>query len=267
MLNTSIKFLFFAITWSFLSFNMKAQIPRCERGVNYADLDINNIKARHWASGNMWFDTKTHRPHYEAPKGSGNHSLFSFDFWFAAVDEMGRRRVTFQKYSGNVDNGDNYFPGPLDDIGDTYPEICAFYDRVWKINRSTLDSFRTGLLSEIPKDILEWPARNNPHIPSPFSPEKDLAPFVDVNGDQNYNPTDGDYPEILGDQTLWWCFNDKGRFGSPHAQETVQIDAWMMAYAYKDVPVLKNHTFYKCKFTNKANLRLDSVMVGMFIEE
>ncbi len=263
MQNPYLKTLLFLLTSSFLYFNANAQVLQCKQSVNFADLDINNVRARHYASGNMWFDPIHRNPHYEVPKGSGKHSMFSFDLWFGAVDEMGRRRMDLQRYSGSL-SSPKYFPGPLNDIGDTFSDVCEHYDRVWKINKTTLDSFRQGLLNEIPKDILEWPARNNPHIA--YSPEGDLAPFVDVNGDHNYNPINGDFPEILGDQTLWWVFNDKGAYGSPLASKTLQIDGQCMAYAYKDVPALQNHTFYKYTFTNKSQLRLDSVMVGMFIE-
>ncbi|MEZ4883099.1 MAG: T9SS type A sorting domain-containing protein [Chitinophagales bacterium] len=250
------KILFFLL---FFHFNGHAQLPQCEKGVTFADLDINNVRARYWASGDMWFDIQTFKNHYEVPKGSGIHPFFVFDLWVGAIDEMGRKRTAFQYYAGRAKNA--YFPGPLNDMGDTFPEICNEYDRVWKINKSTLDSFRLGLLSEVPKDILEWPARNNPHIS--FSPEQDLAPFVDANGDDNYNPMDGDIPKILGDQALWWVFNDKGGFGSPTANKTVQIDGHCMAYAYNTIPELQNHTFYQYTLTNKSQLRLDSVMVGM----
>ncbi|MFK7903972.1 MAG: T9SS type A sorting domain-containing protein [Chitinophagales bacterium] len=250
------KTLFFFL---FIHFNLQAQLPQCEKGVNFADLDINNVKARYWASGDMWFNPTEGQNYYEVPKGSGIHPFFVFDLWVSAIDEMGRKRTDFQYYAGRAKN--TYFPGPLNDIGDTFPETCNNYDRVWKINKSTIDDFKKGLLTEIPTDMLEWPARNNPHIS--FSPEEDLAPFVDVNGDNNYNPEDGDYPNILGDQALWWAFNDKGGYGSPFAEKTVQMDGQCMAYAYNSIPKLQNHTFYKYTLANKSTLKLDSVMVGM----
>ncbi|MFK7906627.1 MAG: T9SS type A sorting domain-containing protein [Chitinophagales bacterium] len=261
MKNTYFKILFFFL---FIHFNLQAQPPQCEKGVNFADLDINNVKARYWASGNMWFDSNLAQAHYEVPKGSGKHSFLSFDFWLGAVDEMGRERIVFQTYGGVGDTQPRYFPGPLDDIGDTYVEVCEHYDRVWKINKSTVDSFRKGLLTNIPKDILEWPAKNNPHIA--YSPERELAPFVDVNGDSNYNPTEGDFPEILGDQALWWVFNDKGGYGSPFLDKTLGMEIQAMAYAYNSVPELQNHTFYKYTFTNRSPLRMDSMMIGMYAD-
>ena len=40
--------------------------------------------------------------------------------------------------------------------------------------------------------------------------DKDLAPFVDVDNDGNYNPLNGDYPKIKGNQSIWWVMNDNG---------------------------------------------------------
>ena len=53
----------------------------------------------------------------------------------------------------------------------------------------------------IPDEINTW-SGNHPTLTS------QLAPFVDLNQDDNYNPMDGDYPDIKGDQMLWWVYND-----------------------------------------------------------
>ena len=39
---------------------------------------------------------------------------------------------------------------------------------------------------------------------------RNLAPFVDQKGDGIYDPTEGDYPDIEGDQAIWWVMNDVG---------------------------------------------------------
>jgi len=247
------------------SFNGYAQLtpPPCERGVNFADLDINNVRARFWASGSMWFDPITTEINYEVPKGEDAHPFFSFDLWMGAIDEFGQRRLDWQQYAGVTITRNTYFPGPLNETGSISLDVCQDYDRVWKINKSAIDSFSLGLLSEIPKDMLEWPAKNNPHIS--FAPQYDLAPFVDTNNDDLYNPLDGDYPEILGDQALWWIFNDNS-----HEEFTgfppLQMDVQVMAYAYKNDPNLQNHTFYKYTFTNKSQQRLNEFFLGLSVD-
>ena len=250
---------------SLLPFNLlQAQFtpPPCNNPTNFQELDINNVRARFWASGSMWLDPVSTHSNYEVPKGSDLHSFFSFDLWMGAIDQFEQKRLDWQMYPGNF-APNTYFPGPLDEDGETSLEICEPFDRVWKINKSAIDSFHQGLFTTIPKDILEWPAKGNPHIS--FAPKSDLAPFIDTNNDQIYNPSDGDYPEILGDQALWWVFNDNGShqfIGFLPLQFEVQV----MAYAYNSDPALQNHTFYKYTFTNKSGGRLDDAMLGLFTD-
>ena len=43
----------------------------------YTNLDINNINARFNVSGSDFWDFGTANPSFEAPKGSGKHSMFA----------------------------------------------------------------------------------------------------------------------------------------------------------------------------------------------
>ncbi|MFK7905684.1 MAG: hypothetical protein AB8B69_11190, partial [Chitinophagales bacterium] len=261
MQNHYFKTVLFLLLFSFNAHAQLNPIP-CNTPSNSQELDINNVRAKFWASGSMWFDPVTGRPNYEIPKGEDHHSLFAFDLWMGAIDEFEQKRLDWQAYAGEfVANA--YFPGPLNNSGYTDLSTCEHYDRVWKINKSAIDSFRLGLLVEIPKDILEWPAKGNPHIS--FSPQKDLAPFVDLNKDQIYSPLEGDYPDILGDQALWWVFNDNGH-GEYLGFLPLQMEVQVMAYAYNSSPKLQNHTFYKYTFTNRGYGRLDDIMLGLHID-
>jgi hypothetical protein len=106
------------------------------------------------------------------------------------------------------------------------------WQQIWKLNRTEIDQFKADFLantvnfSQYPQ-IETWPAHGDVSL----GEDRNLAPFVDVNQDGRYRPAiDGDYPCIVGDQALWWVFNDQG----PHAasdgpQLGVQIEA--MAYA------------------------------------
>ncbi len=43
-------------------------------------------------------------------------------------------------------------------------------------------------------------------------PNLELAPFIDVDNDGIYNPNQGHYPDLKGDQAIWMVFNDMGSF-------------------------------------------------------
>ncbi len=106
------------------------------------------------------------------------------------------------------------------------------WQQIWKLNRTEIDQFKADFLantvdfSQYPQ-IETWPAHGDVSL----GEDRNLAPFVDVNQDGHYRPgIDGDYPCIVGDQALWWVFNDQG----PHTTSNglplgIQIEA--MAYA------------------------------------
>jgi hypothetical protein len=80
------------------------------------------------------------------------------------------------------------------------------YDKIWKVSYTDINNFITAFNSGsvvATPDMLTWPAHGSGNN------SRNLAPFVDYNGDGIYNPNDGDYPKIKGDQTLYFIFNDK----------------------------------------------------------
>ncbi len=99
-------------------------------------------------------------------------------------------------------NNNHWVPGPIVNESASSTSFCTYYNRVWNVSameiRNLKEMYANGNLniSDIPIDILEWPAKNNPHVGN-FSIQEDLAHFVDSNNDNIYNPLDGDYPIAL----------------------------------------------------------------------
>lgn len=52
--------------------------------------------------------------------------------------------------------------------------------------------------------IANWPAHGDVSKGQAYY----LAPFVDNNNDGDYNPLDGDYPKIKGQQAIYYIYND-----------------------------------------------------------
>ncbi len=134
MQNNYFKTILFLLVFSFNSY-AQFNPPPCEAPYHSQELDINNVRAKFWASGSMWFDPITTNSNYEVPKGEGNHSFFAFDLWMGVLDEFGQKRLDWQMYAGNL-TANTYFAGPLNDSGYTDFFTCENYDRVWKINKS-----------------------------------------------------------------------------------------------------------------------------------
>ncbi|HRG89565.1 MAG TPA: T9SS type A sorting domain-containing protein, partial [Chitinophagales bacterium] len=56
-----------------------------------------------------------------------------------------------------------------------------------------------------------WPGKGNPHILSEYGINitRNLAPFTDVNGNNIYDPANGDYPAFCGDQAIFFVYNNE----------------------------------------------------------
>jgi hypothetical protein len=121
--------------------------------------------------------------------------------WMGGYDPQGNLSLAASRYG---DNGiTDYKSGPILINGDlNEDELCSYYSRVWSIYDEDIialkEDFRSGQLNieDIPVDILEWPAKNNPHN-GQFAVDYDMAPYVDINSDGIYDPLDGDYPIAL----------------------------------------------------------------------
>lgn len=179
---------------------------------SYKDLDGNMVKARYGTRGMLFWDG-IGNPCYEVPRGSGKHSLFASGLWLGGRDAGNNLHVAMQKYR---QGGDDLYSGPVRSYGPgagtTDTLACIPYDRIWKINKWEIDSFRSwynnGTLGTgthtIPEVIASWPAHGDTAEGFDFY----LAPFVDTDGDGVYRPALGDYPLIRGTQMLWWVYND-----------------------------------------------------------
>src|SRR5690606_3046456 len=156
-------------------------------------------------------------------------------------------------------------------------------DRFWKVNAEDINRFRElGDYAAAANDpsydvIFQWPAKgnrnavgrnlNNLEIPD----DKNYAPFVDVSGpagvpDGIYNAEYGDYPDIRGDQFIWWIFNDKGNTKGESQTEGIGVEIHASAFAYSTNDQLNDATFYNYKIHNRGNLTLDSTFISTWTD-
>lgn len=249
----------------------------CKPAEASIDLDINNVRARLMTGGDMWWDNGTSEARYEVPKGSRKNSLFAGSVWIGGVDEQKQLKVAAQTYR---QTGNDYWPGPLDpNTAEVTEAECSEWDKFWKIDRETLNKFRAlADKSQIVGDsefesIYQWPAKGNKNAVGRnqgilnVTNGVDYAPFVDVDGDPNvYDPTAGDYPDILGDQFIWWVFNDKGNVKQQSRTEGIGIEVQASAFAYSTKDFLNDATFYNFRVINRGSLTLDSTYISTWTD-
>ncbi len=229
-------------------------------------IDINNIKAVHLVHGDMWWDPAIGEPQCEYPKGSGKNVGFASSLWIGGYDQMGQLHAAAQTYR---QDGNDYWPGPLNN-GITDSATITSWAKIWKVNRTDIDlfhSYATHTLANTPTSILTWPGRGNPNAKgnnnTVLQITADMAPFADVDHDGIYNPLNGDYPNIKGDQMLWWIINDNGPAHNLTHTQPLQVEIQNSVYAYNLPGVLNTVVYYEFLITNKSGLRFDSLVVGL----
>ena len=232
---------------------------QCNTSNSFAYLNVNNINATIDNAG-MLFSTlvngTAYHGGYEAPKGGGVNSMFTAGLWIGGIDPGKQLHLAASTYR---QNGNDYSVGPYNYTG------SFNFDTVWAVYKSTIDSFRAGQFSTIPKVIKYWPAQGNPYLQN--LPNQSLAPFVDVNSNGVYDPANGDYPDIRGDEATWEIFNDGC---TPHNESfnsaPLNIEVQILAYAFNDTGYLSNTAFYRYTITNKASVAYDSTFIGLFAD-
>ena len=240
----------------------------CSPALAQLDLDINNVRTTLLTGGDLWWDGGNAR--YEIPKvepGSGEtsrNSLFAGALWFGGVDAGGNLKVAAATYG---QGGKDFWPGPLTtSAASTNADVCAQYDKLWKVNRSEIDTFIANYDKDgykIPESIETWPGNGDQSL----GHAKNLAPFHDEDGDGLYNPAAGDYPEISGDQALWWVYNDKGNVHSEFGGDPIGLEVQVLAFGFATNDERNNMTFYKYRVINRSpNSSLDSTIFGQWVD-
>lgn len=261
------------------------------------DLNINNVRARLLAGGDMWWDgNATARyvvPNVDPASGKPEiSSLFAGAVWLGAYDDGGNLILAAQTYRSS---GNDFWNGPLDPLTGTIEKAdCERWDRHFEVAGADIDLLRADFLEIDPatgetdfeidnkpsKGILGWPGRGNPYFAEIYGfelPDQDLAPFVDFNEDGVYDPYDGDHPiiEVTGcnadyynpvyaDQMIWWVYNDNGNIHTQTNGQPMIMEVQVTAFGYRTTDAINNMTFYRYKLLNRNALTLKETYFSLW---
>lgn len=238
------------------------------------DMDINNVRARLMTGGDMWWDIQQQVAAYEIPKGSGKSSQFAASCWIGGYDKQGQLKVAAQTYR---QDGNDYWPGALNSLGKITKDTCALWDKQWKVNRSDINQFiqlykTGGNINSSTFDVInQWPAIGNHNVKGAdgtthigLNSNNTYAPFKDLNGDGLYEPDQGEYPDINGDQMIWWVFNDAGNVKQQSLTAAIGVEVQTSAFAYATQDFLNDATFYNYRVINRGALTIDSTYIAVW---
>ncbi len=267
----------------------------CSPSSAFEWLDINNVRTRINAGGDMWWDLPSGTgSKYFIPANGSATSLFAGSLWIAGVDVNNQLKCAAMRFR---QVGNDYWTGPLTIDGTAAIDevTCAKWDKIFKITRAEVDDFLahcddngipvTSDGYEIPSIITKWPAHPDE---TSEGVSHYLAPFYDNDGDGEYDPNKGDYPyyditnelchtkiptmdeelegsvygsiladQVLkGDQTLWWIFNDKGNSHTESSGQAIGIEVRAQAFAFATNDEINNMSFYSYEIINRSTYTL-----------
>lgn len=226
-------------------------------------LNLNNINAR-IGLNTIFNNVVDGFSGFEVPKGSGRNTLFAANSWATGKynDTIYANVETF----GAITQPNNPISNLSGPISNSYAgfDFHLKWDRVWKVTKTDLQYHFSNWQNagyQPPQVFLDWPAHGDTTNGQAFY----LAPFIDQNNDGVYNPFDGDYPKIKGQQAIYFIRNDSR---IPRTQHPMRSEIHGLAYAY-DCPSDSaiNHTvFLDLTIYNRSNRDYDSTYIGLFAD-
>jgi hypothetical protein len=239
---------------------------------SYDSLDINNVKAGITACGNAFSFYAAYRSLFRIPKESQNSTMWTFALWMGGKGVDSTLYLAGDQYGQGPSGGlpgmfTDFYAGPVMDSVNYSIYQDTVWSRVWKVKKSEVDYHIAHWSSPgyvAPVNILTWPGNGNPA----YGQAAQLAPFHDRNNDGIYNPADGDYPLIRGDEAVFTIYNDdRGPHKETHGSK-IRTEIHLMAYAF-DMPgdsAFKNTIFFNYKIFNRSPRTYFNTYFGMFAD-
>lgn len=208
--------------------------------------------------GDMWWDPVGQVAKCEFPKYSGKHIGFTSSLWMSGYDAGSQLHLASQTYR---QTGNDYWPGPLDAFGSLDSVTSSNWAKFWKVRRSDIQYFQsltTHTIGNTPSAILTWPAAGNTYaagnggVALTIPATTTMAPFVDLNANGIYEPLSGEYPDVKGDEAIWWTFSDNGPTHNNSNGHPLGVEIHAMSYGYGRGTLIDNVVYYEYTIINKS---------------
>jgi len=235
----------------------------------------NQLSARINAIGNQFmavdsfnFDGPNH--HFEAPVNSSTHTIYNSALWIAGLDEAGAIHTACERYrTGSLpflsNLGWDFWVGPVMDTIHYTPEYLTEYNRLWYITREDINHHNNNYLNSgyfMSGRVKNWPANGFPELGTASV----LAPFADRNQNGFYDPENGDYPLIRGDEAVYFIFNDDYDEHTESFGRKLGIEVHGLAYGFNcdQDSAFDNIIFISYQAINRSDTAYHNVYIGNY---
>ncbi len=115
----------------------------------------------------------------------------------------------------------------------------------------------------IPSGIKNWPANLYPQ----FGEKGDMAPYEDFNNNGIYDPENGDYPIIIGQEMVYMIFNDGNASHYDKISKVTGTEIHIAAYAFNDTTQHRDQNIYLNAFVkNRSSYNYPSFQAAFFLD-
>lgn len=109
--------------------------------------------------------------------------------------------------------------------------------------------------------INNWPGNGNASKGEPTL----IAPFKDLNGNNIYEPANGEYPLIRGEESHFAIFNEDGPHGESEGTK-MKIDVKTLISSFENRGLEDGVTMVNLNVTNRSNMNYSQVYVGIYVD-
>ena len=227
-------------------------------------LNQNQVRAQINANGILFTESAASQASYEVPKtsdGSGADLIFTSSFSYAGLDLGGGIHMAASKFM--ADSSD-LFTGPIANDY-TNQNYIDRYDHVYTVTATQIHDHQINWNHPnyvMPHDLEFWPGNGDTNN----GEASILAPFVDYNGNNLYEPHLGDHPYIRGDKTTYFILND---LAAPHAHtqsDPLGMEFHYMIYQYATNDFLDSITFINIKVINRSQNNYNQFIVSNYTD-
>lgn len=211
----------------------------------------------------MLFNSPENEGFSNFPQSDSKRTLYNAHPWFAGQTQGNPWQLAGDTYK---QQGRDFDFGPISNSRTS--AYNSKYNRVWVVDQASINShiLNFRLPSYImPEAIAQWPAHGDTSNGEAFL----LAPFVDVNNNDIYDPEEGDYPQIRGTQALLFICNEVSSNHEQSGGPTMSLDVVGLVYMYEGVQfsdAVRNSLFIQLRTFNRSAIDYPLFRFGMFTD-
>ena len=188
------------------------------------------------------------------PRGSGNVALKRLNFWVTGIKSG---KDTFSIGSDVFSDRSDWAEGPAHATG---IEFIANWPGFWLLEKGEVEAHRKNYQNMnymLPNKISTWPS-NISQLGFP----KTLAAYVDDDLNSIYNPSNGDFPFLLGERNLLSIATDSFRKGG-YKSEPMPLD---ISLQYFVLDTNANRVYCRITLCNRGLIDLSSVRFSAILD-